>query len=148
MANRLKAYVKRIILASATEGAYPAKRRTAESTLSAFRDASHGTDSGWWSDLIYTTDVLKMFNRYRSECAEIITADLADYGLKMGDLVNARQDGDLTYADLIVACASRKPMTWEMYCDNDDKAYAATFSIRYAVESLVHVVASEMEIEL
>lgn len=65
--KRLKAYIRRTVLASATEYAYPRKRRTAESTASAFRDAANGTDTGWWSDLIYTADVLDLFNRYRGD---------------------------------------------------------------------------------
>lgn len=63
-APRLNAYVRRTILASATEYAYPKKRRTKESTKSAFHDALHGTDTGWWNDLIYTRDVFALFNRH------------------------------------------------------------------------------------
>lgn len=73
--NALKAYVRRTILASAKEYSYPAKRRTAEGTKSAFIAAMCGTDTGWWTDLIYTAPMLQMAHRYRAD----IAAALVEY---------------------------------------------------------------------
>lgn len=146
MTQRLKAYIRKTVLASATEGAYPAKRRTKESTKSAFMDASHGTDSGWWSDLIYTVDVLNMFNRYRSDVAMAIADYLDQSGVSASEKVT--RNDDVTFADMLVACAKRKRMTFEMYRNDDNDAFAAQIAIRFAVEYLVSDVAQECGVEL
>lgn len=152
MTQRLKAYIRRTVLESAREYNNGKWRRTKESTQSAFRDAMHGTDTGWWNDLIYTVDVLRMFNRYRSDCAAAIADYLDETGEKTGSLVNPRIDDETTFADMLVACAARKPMTWDDYNSSDRRkqnaAIAATLAIRFAVEWLLHEVASDMEIEL
>lgn len=148
--NRLKAYIKRTILESAKEYAYPKKRRTAESTYSAFRDYAHGTDTGVWSDLIYTRDVINMFNRYRSDCAEAIAYYLSETGQNASEPVN--RNDKTTFADMLVACAKRKPLTWDDYISDDsarnDYGMAGTLAIRFAVEFLVSDVASELGVEL
>lgn len=146
MQNRLNAYVRKIIINAAREYAYPKKKRTAESTKSAVADLARGTDTGMWNDMIYTGDVLRMFNRYRSDCAAIISESMSESGSKMSDY--ADRDETVTFADLIVACACRRPMTWEQYIGDDDRAHAATFAIRYAMESALWNVASAMEIEI
>ena len=145
--SRLKAYVKRTILEAAKEYAYPKKRRTAESTLSAFRDYAHGTDTGTWSDLIYTKDVLAMFNKYRSEIPAVIAQFLDNAGMNISEKVNPR-NSDVTFADMLIACAQRKPMTWEAFTNDDMNAYAASLAIRFACEELLHEVASDLGVEL
>jgi len=146
MTQRLKAYIRRTVLASATEYAYPKKRRTPESTKSAFRDYAHGTDTGCWHDLIYTVDVLNMFNRYRSDIAGAI----ADYLDQTGESANSKviRDDDVTFADMLIACAKRKRMTFDMYRDSDKDAYAAQLAIRFACEYLLSDVAAECGVEL
>lgn len=147
MTNRLKSYMKRTILASATEGAYPAKRRTKESTYSAFVDAAHGTDTGWWNDLIYTADVLDMFNRYRGDVAEAITDYLDNTGQPSSDYVGRNHDG-VTFSAMLKACAKRKRYTFDMYRNDDEDAYAAQIAIRFAVEYLISDVAYDCGVEL
>lgn len=134
----LKAYVRRTILASATEGAYPAKRRTAASTLSAFRDAAHGTDTGWWSDLIWTADVERLAKRYRKDIAKVaydLVYDLgygADAPLALGQLSLFR---------IMAACAGQPH-------DDERRMDALTYGLRVAIDHLVHEVAAEMGVEL
>lgn len=149
MTRRLKAYIRRTVLSSATEGAYPAKRRTKESTISAFRDAMHGTDTGWWNDLIYTQDVLAMFNRYRSDVADAIRDYLDETGVPSSQEVT--RDDKTTFADMLASCAKR--WTWEDYTADDytrrnNGAVAATLAIRFAVEYLTGEVASDLNIEV
>ena len=79
MTNRLKAYTRRTILTAAKEYAYPKARRTPESTRSALQDATRGTDTGWWSDLIYTAPMLEMAHKYRPRVAD----ELHEGGLKV-----------------------------------------------------------------
>jgi hypothetical protein len=124
-APRLRAYVRRTVLASAREYAYPAKRRTVDSTRSAFRDAMHGTDTGWWSDLIYTRDVLALFNRHRSDVADTIREYLADTGADASQHV---KQGDNERRAVI--------------------ASATCLAISFAVEFLTGEVASEMGVDL
>lgn len=148
MTKRLKAYIRRTVLASATEYAYPAKRRTKESTAAAFRDAMHGTDSGWWHDLIYTKDVLDLFNRYRLDVVQAIQEYLAETG---ADASQAVMRGDsITYADMLAAGARR--WTWADYTAPDhsarqDGAMAACLAIRFAVEYLTGEVAGDMGVD-
>jgi hypothetical protein len=149
MTNRLKSYMKKTILASATEGAYPAKRRTKESTYSAFRDASQGTDTGWWNDLIYTVDVIDMFNKYRSDVAEAIKDYLDNTGQSASEPVTPRDP--TTFADMLVACTGR--VTWADYNNGDnprkqDRAIAGSIAIRFAIEYLISDVAYDCGVEL
>lgn len=144
MTTRLKAYIKRTVLSSATEGAYPAKRRTKESTYSAFRDYANGTDTGCWNDLIYTFDVFNMFNRYRSDVAAAIADYLDNSGQNAGEKV--QRDNDITFADMIVACTKKR--TYEQYTNDDKYADAAQLAIRFACEYLLSEVASDCGVEL
>lgn len=149
MTRRIKAYIRRTVLACATEGAYPAKRRTKESTLCAFRDSMHGTDTGWWNDLIYTKDVLDMFNRYRSDVAQAIVEYLSETGAEASQPV--LRDDTTTYADMLAACSRR--WTWDDYTAADysyrnNGAMAAALAIRFAVEYLTGEVASELGVEV
>lgn len=147
--TKLKAFIRRTVLASATEYAYPKKRRTAESTLSAFRDAAHGVDSGWWNDLIYTVDRLRLFNRYRSD----VLAAIQDYLDQSGQSASERvgRDDKLTFVDMVAACSRR--WTWEDYTSDDytarnNGATAATVAIGFAVEYLLSDVAQACGVEL
>ena len=143
MTKRLKAYIKRTVLASAVEYAYPAKRATKESKYAAFRDYANGTDTGVWSDLIYTVDVLNMFNRYRADVA----AAVADYmdACGVGAAEYADRDRTITFADILVACAKKR--TVEQYHANDVYADAAQFGIRFACEYLLQDVSIECGVE-
>lgn len=89
MANRLKAYVRRTMLAAARDYA-DGKRRTAKSTRDAFADATRGTDTGWWNDLIYTRPMLDMAHRYRADICKAFmeysdaTGEALPYGREEG----------------------------------------------------------------
>lgn len=147
--NRLKAYIRETVLASAVEYAYPRKRRTAESTLAAFRDYAHGTDIGTWSGLIYTADVLELFNRYRGDVRAAVLDYLDEAGLGVGNAVDPREAYGHTWADVIVATARRQ--TWAHYTGEEPRsreADAATFGIRFACEYLLPAVASECGVDL
>lgn len=134
-APRLSAYVRREVLERAKEYAYPAKRRTAESTASAFADAMRGTNTGWWRGLIYTADVLDVFNRYRSEVRDCILDFMAETDCAVAQAVNQGPDA-FTFAELIAATGRRQ--TWEDYTSDNARrgreAQAAAFAICFAVE--------------
>jgi hypothetical protein len=155
--NRLKAYVKRTILASATEGAWPAKRRTKESTLAAFRDASRGTDTGWWNDLIWTAGMLEMARKY---AADIVTA-LDEYrdacGMPYAYIARHATDEDFSAADIALGVATnrlrRHAFTLSDYHGDKGEglanaAEACLIGLRFAVEWYAGEVASEMGVEL
>lgn len=149
--NRLKAYIRRTVLASATEYAYPRKRRTAESTLAAFRDAANGTDTGWWHDLIYTADVLDLFNRYRGDVRAAVLDYMRETGVTTDATLNRDRDDPITPCDIIAATARRQ--TWADYTNGENRtrqaeAMAAAFGIRFAVEHLVSDVAASLGVEL
>lgn len=133
MANNLKAYVKRTILESAREYA-GGNRRTKESTKGAFMDALHGTDSGWWSDLIYTADMLKMAHKYRRD----IATALDEYRDEIGESYTCRvSDDNNISADRIYSALLRGPYSFEDYRGESDKAVRADCAIiglRFAVE--------------
>ncbi len=133
MTNRLKSYVRRTILASATEGAYPAKRRTAESTETAFSDAMRGTDTGWWSDLIYTADMLKMAHKYRTD----IATALAEYRDATGESYTGGGGSPEFIAESILSgLMRRRAFTFEEYRNEREggPADAALYGLRFAVE--------------
>lgn len=147
--KRLKAYIRRTVLASATECAYPRKRRTAESTASAFRGAANGTDTGWWNDLIYTADVLDLFNRYRGDVRAAVLDYLSETGADASEPLH--RDGDYTALRIINATTARR--TWADYVgDHGDArklaAEDAAFGIRFAVEYLISDVASSLNVDL
>lgn len=149
MTTRLKAYIRRTVLASAAEYAYPRKRRTAESTAAAFRDAANGTDTGWWNDLIYTRDVLDLFNRYRGD----VRAAVLDYLDNVGECQSLKLDRNGKYTAAEVIAATGRRQTWDQYIgDCGDarakEAEAAAFGIRFAVEYLLSDVAASVGVEL
>ena len=132
MANRLKVYCRRTILDSAKEGAWPAKRRTAASTRTAFMDAMRGTDTGWWHDLIYTAPMLDMAHRYRHD----IATAYAEYTDATGEQLQARAE-EFNQAD-IYAALLRKYSFADYKGDNGDAkarlAEAKLWGLRFAVE--------------
>lgn len=142
--SKLRAYVRRTLIASAREY-NGGKRRTAESTMSACQDAMRGTDTGWWTDLIYTVDVLAMFNRNRSEIAAVIREYLSETGCAMGDPAQHGADA-FTYADLIAATGRRQTFA-HFTGDNEARsreADAAMFAVRFAVEYLAGEIARDL----
>lgn len=147
--QRIKAYIRKTVLASATEYARPGKRRTPESTASAFRDYAYGTDTGTWLDLIYTRDVLDLFNRYRGDVRAAVLDYLDNVG--EGQALKMDRNGNYTAADIIAATARRQ--TWADYCgERGDarakEAEAAAFGIRFACEYLLSSVASDCGVDL
>jgi hypothetical protein len=143
--QRLTAYCRRTVLAAAREYAHPAKRRTAESTKAAFRDAMQGTDTGWWNDLIYTAPMLDMANRYRADIAATVREFVEMEGcVRWSD--HADRDREFTWADVLAATARR--VTWEDYQgdngrDKETAAMALHWGLRFAVEYLTGNLARE-----
>lgn len=146
MTNRLKAYIKRTVLASAREYGDKTREGRKQAKISAFRDYAHGTDTGCWNDLIYTVDVLNMFNRYRSDVAAAVADYLSETGQSASEY--ADRDKEITFTAILVACAKRKRMTFEMYRNDDNDAYAAQFAIRFACEYLLSDVARDCGVDL
>ena len=134
--NRLKSYVRRTILASAREYSYPSKRRTAEGTESAFRDAMRGTDTGWWSDLIYTAPMLEMAHRYRRD----IATALEEYRDATGEAYVWRDPNhgqDVDASRILSSLMTNRPWTFAEYQQPTTAGYAAEASLhglRFAVE--------------
>lgn len=142
--QRLTAYCRRTVLAAAREYAYPAKRRTPESTKSAFMDAMRGTDTGWWNDLIYTAPMIEMANRYRGDIAAAVRDYLSETGEKLASTCD--RDGELTWADVLAATGRRA--TWDDYRgengrDKETAAMALHWGLRFAVEYITGRLASE-----
>lgn len=132
--QRLTAYVRRTVLAKAVEYAYPAKRRTADSTKAAFIDAMQGANTGWWNDLIYTADVLDMFSKYRSD----VRAAVLDFVSETGAALDAAADRDGEYTWAAIIAATGRKQRWEDYRSTNDRraheAEAAAFGLHFAVE--------------
>ena len=145
MTNRLKSYVRKTILSSAREGAWPAKRRTAESTRAAFIDAMQGTDTGWWRDLIWNAPMLAMAHRYRRD----IAAALFEYSDGTGEnFATMAKPYDASFDwHHVWAALSYEPKALAAAADTDDlcaKLYdAKMFGLRFAVEWYAGELASE-----
>lgn len=144
MTKRLKAYIKRTVLASAREYGDKTREGRKQAKISAFRDYAHGTDTGCWSDLIYTVDVFNMFNRYRSDVAAAIEDFMSECGSNIGDY--ADRNSQYTYAQMLVACTKKR--TYEQYRNDDEYADAAQYAIRFACEYLLSDVAHECGVDL
>lgn len=140
MSNRLKAYVRRTILEAAREYSYPAKRRNAEGTRSAFMDAMRGTDTGWWSDLIYTAPMLAMAHKYRND----IAAALAEYRDATGESFTYRRFGEADIPAEAILSALLRRNAWTMG-DYGERAEpeAALIGLRFAVEWYAGEIARE-----
>jgi hypothetical protein len=149
MSNRLKAYVRRTILASATEAAWPAKRRTAETTKVAFMDAMRGTDTGWWSDLIYTAPMLEMAHKYRRDIGQA----LEEYKDATGEDYTYRDytsDTEVWASRILSALLRRKAWTFEEYREGAEGLgpEAALIGLRFAVEWYAGEVANDIGVEV
>lgn len=148
--NRLKAYVRRTILASAKEGASyyttsefkptTAREAKARALKEAFRDAAHGTDTGWWNDLIYTDDVRRLAHQYRRDIANVAYDYAYDAGADADVPLGAV--GNPSLFRIVHACA----VGFQAADDSVDDALQ--FGLRFAVEWLTHEVASELGVEL
>ncbi len=150
MTNRLKAYVRRTILGAAKGYAYPKQRRTGDSTRAACLDAMNGTDTGWWTDLIYTAPMLDMARKYR---ADIATA-LSEYREATGESFVYRErnghEPEATAEEILSALVRRKPLTWKDYSTETHltECNAALTGLRFAVEWYAGEVARELAPEL
>ena len=137
--KRLNAYCRRTILSAAQDyaprgKAYRGQIRT-DAIRSAFQDAMHGTDTGWWNDLIYTAPMIDMANRYRSDIAAAVRDFLSETGAALGDTCD--RDGELTWTDVLAATGRRA--TWDEYRgehgrDRETAAMALVWGLRFAVE--------------
>ena len=145
--NRLRAYVRRTMLTAAREYAgWDAKRRTPESTKSACQDYTRGTDTGTWSDLIYTRDVVRMFNTYRADVRSAILDFLSETGVPVSN--DVRRDDSATFADMLSVTGSRvvwsdRESDWTLD-DSPERADVACLAIRFAVEWYADEVARDL----
>lgn len=148
MSNRLKAYVRRTLLTAAKEYAAPKTRRTADSTRSALQDATRGTDTGWWCDLIYTAPMLAMAHKHRRD----IAAALAEYRDAAGEPYEYREcnhfdDKVIREADILSALLkARRPFTLAEYRAEAENgpAECALLGLRFAVEWYAGEIAREL----
>lgn len=145
MTNRLKSYVRRTILAAAKEYAYPKARRTPESTRSALQDATRGTDTGWWNDLIYTAPMLAMAHKHRRDIAEA----LAEYRDATGEpyAFHPYEGQSATEGDILSALLkAKRPYTLADYSDEREggPAECALIGLRFAVEWYAGEIAREL----
>lgn len=138
--HRLETYVRNTLLEKSREYA-GGGRRTPNSTRDACSDALRGTDTGWWNDLIYTSDIIDMFNKHRTSVLRAITDYMGETQADFSGTV-----AGFTYAELIVACTRR--VTWTDYASDDAararNAEAACYALRFAVEYLAGQTASEL----
>lgn len=144
MSNRLKAYTRRIMLAAARDYAN-GKRRTPESTRSAFQDATRGTDSGWWTDLIYTAPMLQMARSYRTD----IAAALAEYREATGESYTYRDrssGAEIGAESILAALLHPRAFTLSDYHDEREggPAESALIGLCFAVEWYAGEIASEL----
>lgn len=147
MSNRLKAYARRTLLTAARDYA-PGNRRTADSTRSAIQDAMRGTDTGWWTDLIYTAPMLEMAHKHRRD----IAAALAEYRDAAGEPYewrerNSYDDRVIREADILSALLkARRAYTLADYRreDDDGPAECALIGLRFAVEWYAGEIAREL----
>lgn len=111
---------------------------------STFRGAMHGTDTGWWNDLIYTAPMLAMASRYRSDIAAAVRDYLSETGENLG--ATCDRGGELTWADVLASTARRA--TWDDYLgehgrDKETAAMALLWGLRFAVEYITGNLARE-----
>lgn len=105
-------------------------------------DATQGTDTGWWSDLIYTADMLKMHGEHLSA----IRQAFAEYEDATGE--RPRDRGNV-YSLYNFMEANSKAWTWEEYQNETiPNAECALWCLRFAVEWYAHDYASRNGIEL
>ena len=146
MSNRLRAYVRRTLLNSAKEYAHPKSRRTEESTRGALQDALQGTDTGWWTDLIYTASMLEMAHKYRRDIATALDAYRDEVGERF--TYRDRDNGVDVGAEQIAGALLRGPYSFEDYRhETDDCGVRADYvliGLRFAVEWYAGEIAREL----
>ena len=143
----LKAYVARTIKEAAKD--YTGDRK--ERLSGAVRDAAHGTNTGWWNDLIYTADCIRMANRYRRDIGRIVVDMAPDqeegFAASVGGAGRASRPGELpTLGEIAVATRAR--ITFDDYDGTNGlaaerHAEALLAGLRLSVELLVWELASE-----
>lgn len=148
--KRITAYARKTVLTSAREYLPSGKAWRGEARKdairAAFRDAMHGTDTGWWNELIYNVDVLQLANFYRSDIAACVRDYLSETGEKLSS--HCDRDRELTWADVLASTGKRA--TWADYVgengrDNETRAMAMAWGIRFAVEYVTGNLAHEYE---
>lgn len=151
MSNRLRAYVRRTILAAAREyaGGKRDKAVREDALRAALIDAMRGTETGWWEDLIYTSPMLAMAHRFRRDIAAALDA----YREEAGEPYVYRPHGALdkrVTADQIAAALLRGAYTFDDYRREQDggPAGASLVGLRFAVEWYAHEVARELAPDL
>jgi hypothetical protein len=158
--NKLKAYVKRTILASAKEqtawtrgvrkanGArmYTPSEARAEGLRITFTDATRGVNTGWWAGLIYTADVYRMADANRKAIAEALEA----YRSEVGDCYTAPNSDGRDEEAVLQACINAPTFAyWAAHTDQYECRTAALMhGLKFAVEWYAHELASEMGVAL
>lgn len=142
--NALKAYVRRTMIAAARDYSNTS-RRTPESTKSACQDATCGTDTGWWNDLIYTAPMLDMAHRYRRG----IATALEEYEDATGEEYRHDDNGREITAAHILSALLGGPYSFDDYRDTaargiGNRADASLLGLRFAVEWFADEVAREL----
>lgn len=147
--KRLTAYVRRTIAQSAIEYAPRGKAYRGEvrreARKSAFRDATYGgTVSGWWNELIYNVDVLRLANFYRADIAASVRDYLSETGESLGN--HCDRDQEFTWADVIAATGRRWSMddySGDNGRDKETSAMALCWGLLFAVEYIAGGMESE-----
>ena len=90
--------------------------------------AVSGIDSGWWSDLIYTSDVLYMFKPFKKGIVKALYSYAEETGESVLDTVHVHND--FTSEDVILALVS----TLDEIKENDTLTRAACWLVSFGVE--------------
>jgi hypothetical protein len=158
--NKLKAYVKRTILASAKEQTactrgvrkanggrmYTPSEARAEGLRIAFTDATRGVNTGWWADLIYTADVYRMADANRKAIADALEA----YRSEAGDGYTAPNSDGRDEEAILQACINAPTFAyWAAHTDQYEcRTEALMHGLKFAVKWYAQELASEMGVEL
>jgi hypothetical protein len=143
MTNRLRAYVRRTILSAAREyaGNKRDKASREEGLRAALIDATSGTNSGWWSDLIYIAPMLEMAHRYRHDIAAALDAYRHEVGKPY--VYVDRQTGKHITEGEITCALLHGPYTMSDY-NHSPEPDAALIGLRFAVEWYAGEIAREL----
>jgi|11_taG_2_1085331.scaffolds.fasta_scaffold45512_2 hypothetical protein len=118
--NNLQAYVKDTI-----DEALPDYDGEIATVVDA---AISGINQGWWSDLIYTSDVLDMFKTFKKGIAKALSSYAEETGESVLDTVHIHND--FTSEDVILALVS----TSDEIKENDTLTRAACWLVSFGVE--------------
>ena len=149
--ERLRAYVRRTILAAAPDYLESGKAFRGEARKAAirgaFRDATYGgTVSGWWHDLIYNVDVLRLANYYRRDIASAVRDYCSECGINFGEFADS--DQEFTWADVLISTSQRYTMSDYDGSNggaNETECMALMWGLRFAVEYIAGAMESELE---